>query len=176
MAELESTKDTESPLSEINHLEQEYKELINQTENMKNELEIKKKEKTRLLKNFAELKGKVSSLISEEDNLIYQKKFLESEKEKLLKMLNSVSATYDENMTILEDLMKDVGFMKGEIETLQSKSKILETEIPFKFKDSENLDNRVKTSFFRAINSLEKRINDVQKKIEVIYYKKGEIR
>ena len=176
MDEAELSGETRLLLSEIKHLEQNDKELINQIENMKNDLEIKKKEKIRLMQNFVELKGKVSNFISEEDNLLYQKKFLESEKEKLLKTLNSVSATYDENMIMLEDLMKDVGFMKGEIETLQSKSQILETEIPFKFKDSENLDNRVKTSFFRAINSLQKRINDVQKKIEVIYYKKGEIR
>ncbi|MBF0210811.1 MAG: hypothetical protein HQK68_08015 [Desulfamplus sp.] len=159
----------------LSEIKQQNKELISQLENLKNEIEIRKAKREQLLKKLVELKGTVSSFISEEDNLTYQKRFLESEKEKLLKILNSVSATYDENMMVLEDLMQDVNFMNGEIETLQSKSQILEAEIPFKFKDSENLDNRVKTSFFRAINNLQKRINDVQKKIEVIYYKKGEI-
>ncbi|SLM32775.1 Putative chromosome segregation protein (SMC). Homolog to OMM_6 MMP and DMR_40880 of RS-1 (with bad E-value) [Desulfamplus magnetovallimortis] len=167
--------ETQLLISEIKRLEQEDRELTGQMDTIQKELDLHKKSTALLHIKLNELKETLSGFISEEDNLLHHKKFLESEREQLETTLNKVSDKYDENMAILEDLMTDVEFMKGEIETLQSKTQILETEIPYKFKDSENLDKRVKVTFFRALENLEKRINDVQKRAEVIYYKKGEI-
>ncbi len=167
--------ETKLILSEISSLENENQKLVTQLATLNSELGGKKKSGADLLKKFKTLKEKTATLISEERDLLYQKKFLESEKKQLRDIYNAVSDRYDENMKDLEELMKEVGFMKGEIDTLQSKTQILETELSYKFKDSENLDKRVKVTFFRALNNLQKRINNVQNKAEVIYYKKGEI-
>lgn len=174
MDESELNPETRLLLSEKKRLEQKENEQKIRLQALRNKHETKTDNKSRLMKEHDSLKERVSDFISEEDNLLYQKKFLEAEREELLASLNSVSENYDDNMEILEDIMKDVDFIKGEIETLQSKNQILETEIPYKFNDSENLDKRVKVTFFRALDSLEKRINDVQKKAEVTYYRKGE--
>lgn len=174
MDESELNPETRLLLSEKKRLEQKENEQKIRLQALRNKHETTTDNKSRLMKEHDSLKERVSDFISEEDNLLYQKKFLEAEREELLASLNSVSENYDDNMEILEDIMKDVDFIKGEIETLQSKNQILETEIPYKFNDSENLDKRVKVTFFRALDSLEKRINDVQKKAEVTYYRKGE--
>ncbi len=161
--------------SEISSLEQEHQTLTAQLETLNSEFGGQKKNGADLLKKLKSLKEKVTSFASERRELLYQKSFLQSENKKLADINNAVSGKYDENMKDLEDLMKKIGFMKGEIDTLQSKTQILEADIPFQFKDSENLDKRVKVTFFRALNNLQKRINDIQKKAEVIYYRKGEI-
>ena len=162
-------------LSEIKRLEQEDEKLTIQLKKSYNLLYTKEQTESRLQKSLDKLKDKVSNFISEENTGSSQKDFLCSEKENLRYIYDSASDKYEENMKDLEDIMKDVGFMKGEIETLQSKTQILEAEIPYEFKNSENLDNRVKITFFRALNNIQKKINDVQKKAEVIYYKKGEM-
>jgi len=162
-------------LSEIKRLEQEDEKLIIQLEKSYNLLNTKEQTESRLQKNLDKLKDKVLNFISEENIGLSQKDFLYSEYEKLRYIYDSVSDKYEENMKDVEDIMKDVGFMKGEIETLQSQTQILEAEIPYAFKNSENLDNRVKITFFRALNNIQRKINDVQKRAEVIYYKKGEM-
>jgi len=162
-------------LSEIQSLEQDNQELAGRLKNAGRECEDVDKENSLLLKQYDAARQCASGLMAQENDLLFQKQFLENEKQALAHAYQSVSTKYDDNMRDLEDLMNDIEFLKGEIDILQSKTNMLEAEIPYKYKDSENLDKRVKVTFFRALNDLQKRISDAQRKAEVIYYQKGEI-
>ena len=65
--------------------------------------------------------------------------------------------------------------MKGEIGTLLIKINMLEEEIPDEFRDAENLDKKIKSTFIRAITDLKNRINFVERQAKVLYYKKENI-
>ncbi len=162
-------------LSEIQSLEQENSELVGRLETESHAREVAVQENRLLQKQFDKARQTMSDIMAQQNDLISQKQFLEAESQDLAQACQRVSNKYDDNMQDLEDLMKDIEFLKGEIDTLQSKAQILEAEIPYKYKDSENLEKRVKVTFFRALNNLQKRISDVQRKAEVIYYQKGEI-
>ena len=159
----------------LESLDRENKELSNQIKGLESGLFEKKKETDMLAENSDILKKSLMEFISEENSLLHEIDFLDSEKLKLLESYDEVSEKYEINMSVLENLIKDVEFMKGEIGTLLIKTKMLEEEIPDKFRDAENLDKKIKSTFIRAITDLKNRIDTVERQAKVLYYKKENI-
>jgi len=159
----------------LESLDRENKELSNQIKGLESGLFEKKKETDMLAENSDILKKSLMEFISEENSLLHEIDFLDSEKLKLLESYDEVSEKYEINMSVLENLIKDVEFMKGEIGTLLIKTNMLEEEIPDKFRDAENLDKKIKSTFIRAITDLKNRIDTVERQAKVLYYKKENI-
>ena len=155
--------------------ERENRALAEQLKSLEFRLFEKKKEANILAEKTKGVRETLMRFISEENNLSYQGKFLESEKEKLVGTYDGVSERYDTNMCVLEGMIKDTGFMKGEIGALIMKVGMLEGEIPVKFRDADNLDKKIKGTFIRALNDLQQRVNAVERKAKVLYYKKENI-
>ena len=159
----------------LESLEQENKALASQLENLNLRLFEKRKEANMLFESSDELKKSLMGFISEENDLLHEIEFLESEKAKLVEIYDGVSERYDTNMSALEGMIKDVGFMKGEIGALIIKIGMLEEEIPDKFRDADNLDKKITGTFIRALNDLQNRLNTAERKAKVLYYKKENI-
>jgi chromosome segregation ATPase len=156
-------------------LEQENKALANQLENLNLRLSEKRKEANMLSERSYELKKTLMDCISEEKDLLHEIEFLDSEKAKLVEIYEGVTERYDTNMSVLEGMIKDIGFMKGEIGALIIKMGMLEEEIPDRFRDADNLDKKITGTFIRALNDLQNRLNAVERKAKVLYYKKENI-
>jgi len=159
----------------LESLEQENKALASQLENLNLRLSEKRKKANMLFESSDELKKSLMGFISEENDLLHEIEFLESEKAKLVEIYDGVSERYDTNMSALEGMIKDVGFMKGEIGALIIKIGMLEEEIPDKFRDADNLDKKITGTFIRALNDLQNRLNTAERKAKVLYYKKENI-
>jgi len=149
--------------------------LANQLENLNLRISEKRKEANMRSESSDELKKSLMDFISEENDLLHEMEFLESEKVKLVEIYDGVAERYDANMSVLEGMIKDIGFMKGEIGALIIKMGMLEEEIPDKFRDADNLDNKITGTFIRALNDLQNRLNAVERKAKVLYYKKENI-
>ena len=159
----------------LESLEQENKTLANQLENLNLRISEKRKEANMRSESSDELKKSLMDFISEENDLLHEMEFLESEKVKLVEIYDGVTERYDVNMSVLEGMIKDIRFMKGEIGALIIKMRMLEEEIPDKFRDADNLDKKITGTFIRALNDLQNRLHTVERKAKVLYYKKENI-
>jgi len=159
----------------LESLEQENKALASQLEDLDFRLLEKEKEANMLSESSDELKKGLMGFVSEENDLLHEIEFLESEKAKLIEIYDGVAERYDTNMSVLEGMIKGIGFMKGEIGALIIKMGMLEEEIPDKFRDADNLDKKITGTFIRALNDLQNRLNAVERKAKVLYYKKENI-
>lgn len=159
----------------LESLEQENKALASQLKDLDFRLLENKKEANMLSESSDKLKKTLLGFISEKNDLLHEIEFLESEKVKLVEIYDGVAERYDTNMSVLEGMIKDAGFMKGEIGALIIKMGMLEEEIPDKFRDADNLDKKITGTFIRALNDLQNRLNAVERKAKVLYYKKENI-
>jgi len=135
----------------------------------------KKREAKTLLENSKKQKESLLELVSEENDLVQEIEFYASEMNKMDKIYADVSAKYEDNMGILEGMIKNVGFLKGEIGALVLQMGMLEEEIPERYRDADNLDKKIKGTFVRALNDLQNRVDVVEKKAKVLYYQKEKI-
>jgi len=160
---------------EIESLEQGNKVLAKELRGLEFTLLDKKKEASALLEDSEEQKKSLLDLACKESDLVQEIEFYEPEKRKLDEIYAEFSARYDSNMSVLEGMIKDIGFMKGEIGALIMKMGMLEEEIPDRFRDADNLDKKIKGTFIRALNHLQNRIDVVERNAKVLYYKKEDI-
>lgn len=161
--------------AETGSLKQENRLLAERCKDLNLQLSEKEKEAEKLNKSSSELKKSLLKFVSEENNLQHEIEFLETEKTTLANTYDEVSESLDANMAVLEDMIKDIGFTKGELGTLKVKLDMLEQEIPAKFRDADNLDRKITGAFFTAIEDLSSRMNAVEKKIKILYYKKENV-
>jgi len=161
--------------AEIDRLKQENSLSAVRYKDLSSQLSKKEKQAEELDKSSSGLKETLLRCVCEENNLQHEIEFLETEKTKLANTYNEVSESLDANMAELEDMLKDIGFTKGELGTLKVKLDMLEQEIPEKFRDADNLDRKITGAFFTAIEDLSSRMNAVEKKIKILYYKKENV-
>ncbi len=164
-----------NPVREVEGLEQMNKALAKELRDLEFKLLNKKKEANTLLESSEEQKKRLLEFVGRKNDLVQEIELYESEKKKMNEIYAGVSTRYDLNMSVLEGMIKDVGFMKGEIGALIMKMGMLEEEIPGRFRDADNLDKKVKGTFIRALNDLQNRIDVVERKAKILYYKKENI-
>ena len=127
------------------------------------------------MENSEKQKKSLLEWVSEENDLVQEIEFYASEMNKMDKIYADVSAKYEDNMGILEGMIKNVGFLKGEIGALVLQMGMLEEEIPERYRDADNLDKKIKGTFVKALNDLQNRVDVVEKKAKVLYYQKEKI-
>ena len=157
---------------EVESLEKDNKALTGELSDLELTLVKKKRTAKALLENSEEQKKSLLALVAEENDLVQEIEFYESEKNKMDEIYADVSAKYENNMKILEDMIKNVGFLKGEIGALVLQMGMLEEEIPERYRDADNLDKKIKGTFIKALNDLQNRVEVVEKKARVLYYQK----
>jgi len=172
MSESSSVKEDMSLSGEVESLEKDNKALTGELSDLELTLVKKKRTAKALLGNSEEQKKSLLALVAEENDLVQEIEFYESEKNKMDEIYADVSAKYENNMKILEDMIKNVGFLKGEIGALVLQMGMLEEEIPERYRDADNLDKKIKGTFIKALNDLQNRVDVVERKARVLYYQK----
>ena len=175
MNESNSVKEDVDLVREVESLKNENKALTGKITDLELTLVKKKREAKTLLENSEKQKESLLEWVSEENDLVQEIEFYASEMNKMDKIYADVSAKYEDNMRILEGMIKNVGFLKGEIGALVLQMGMLEEEIPERYRDADNLDKKIKGTFVRALNDLQNRVDVVEKKAKVLYYQKEKI-
>jgi len=175
MNESNSVKEDVDLVREVESLKNENKALTGKITDLELTLVKKKREAKTLLENSEKQKESLLEWVSEENDLVQEIEFYASEMNKMDKIYADVSAKYEDNMGILEGMIKNVGFLKGEIGALVLQMGMLEEEIPERYRDADNLDKKIKGTFVRALNDLQNRVDVVEKKAKVLYYQKEKI-
>jgi len=172
MNESNPTKENAALTGEVESLEKENKALTGKLSDLELTLVKKKRTAKTLLEKSEEQKESLLALVAEENDLVQEIEFFASEKNKMDKIYADVSAKYEDNMEILEGMIKNVGFLKGEIGALVLQMGMLEEEIPERYRDADNLDKKIKGTFIKALNDLQNRVDVVERKAKVLYYQK----
>ena len=157
---------------EVESLEKENKALAGKLSDLELTLVKKKRDAKTLLASLEEQKERLLALVAEENDLVREIEFYASEKNKMDEIYAAVSAKYEDNMKSLEGMLKNVGFLKGEIGALVLQMGMLEEEIPERYRDADNLDKKIKGTFIKALNDLQNRVDIVERKAKVLYYQK----
>ena len=172
MNESNPIKENAALTGEVESLEKENKALTGKLSDLELTLVKKKRTAKTLLEKSEEQKESLLALVAEENDLVQEIEFFASEKNKMDKIYAGVSAKYEDNMEILEGMIKNVGFLKGEIGALVLQMSMLEEEIPERYRDADNLDKKIKGTFIKALNDLQNRVDVVERKAKVLYYQK----
>lgn len=137
------------------------------------ELQLSKKRRVcqTLYKRSDDLKEKLARSLPREHNLLNEIESYESEKARLSAIYSEVSKRLRTNVSSLESTVNDIGFMKGEVRALVEKMEMLEGEVPVKFKDVDNLDEKISASI-KALRSLYNRMQGTERDVKISYYKK----
>ena len=172
MNESNPIKENAALTGEVESLEKENKALTGKLSDLELTLVKKKRTAKTLLEKSEKQKESLPALVAEENDLVQEIEFFASEKNKMDKIYADVSAKYEDNMEILEGMIKNVGFLKGEIGALVLQMGMLEEEIPERYRDADNLDKKIKGTFIKALNDLQNRVDVVERKAKVLYYQK----
>ena len=175
MNESNSVKEDVDLVREVESLKNENKALTGKITDLELTLVKKKRAAKTLLESSEEQRESLLALVSEENDLVQEIEFYAVEMNKMDKIYADVSAKYEDNMSSLEGMIKNVGFLKGEIGALVLQMGMLEEEIPERYRDADNLDKKIKGTFVRALNDLQNRVDVVEKKAKVLYYQKEKI-
>jgi len=175
MNESSSVKENVDLVGEVEGLNNENKALSWKLTDLELTLVKKKRAAKTLLESSEEQKKRLPALVAEENDLVREIEFYACEMNKMDKIYADVSTKYEDNMRSLEGMIKNVGFLKGEIGALVLQMGMLEEEIPERYRDADNLDKKIKGTFVRALNDLQNRVGVVEKKAKVLYYQKEKI-
>lgn len=137
------------------------------------ELQLSKKRRVcqSLYKRSDDLKEELARSLGREHNLLNEIELYESEKARLSDIYSEVSERLRTNVSALESTVNDIGFMKGEVRALMEKMEMLEGEVPMKFKDVDNLDEKISASI-KALRGLYNRMEGTERDVKISYYKK----
>jgi len=158
-------------LAEVRSLEDENHLRARRVKELQLQLFDRRKMIQRLFQRSDELKKKLVQLLAKENNLIHEIRFLESERDKYGRDYREISGRVKGNMTTIAAILRDIEFMRGELETLMDKTGYLEDGVPNKFRDIDSLDEKISGSL-QALEDLYNKMRAVEKNTKMIYYRK----
>ena len=158
-------------LAEVGKLEEENHIMAKSVKDFELQLSKRRKIYQTLFKESEELKGKFVRFLAREHNLINEIELCESEKALISDTYSKVSEKLRNNISSLEGTVKDIGFMKGEVQMLIKKMEILEGEIPVKSKEMHNLDRKVMGAI-KALKRLYNRMQVAERDVKISYYQR----
>jgi chromosome segregation ATPase len=165
------TRERERLISGIEGLEEENHLMAKSVKDFELQLSKKRRVCQTLYKRSDELKEEQARSLAREHNLLNEIELYDSEKAKLSDMYSEVSERLRTNVSALESAINDIGFMKGEVRALMEKMEMLEGEVPMKFKDVDNLDEKISASI-KALRGLYNRMQGTERDVKISYYKK----
>lgn len=124
-----------------------------------------------LFQRSEELKKRLVHFLVGENNLVHEIRFLESERDSCDKNLRDVSQRVNANMASIAALLRDIEFMRGEMEVLMDKTGALEGGVPNTFRDIDSLDTKISDAL-QALGDLYEKLRAVEKNTQRIYYRK----
>ena len=157
---------------EVEKLEEENNAVAQQVRDLQRGLLKKRVAAKEVFEKSDALKRKLVGLLGKKRGLLNEIEFYETEKARLHGTFLKVSESLSNNVSTLNSTLKNLEFMKGEVRALMGKTTMLEGEIPVKYRDRGNLDEKID----RTLNLLDEfynRMQRVEKTIKEIYYKKN---
>jgi chromosome segregation ATPase len=161
----------EQLIKDIEMLEADNEMLSLTIQKLKASLEEQRKTNQTLAADLKQSKEKFIDPEAERKFLQNNIDFLQSEKKRLAQEYIDFKNKLDQQLTIIDKLLKDLGFIKGEIGTLLVQTSMLEEELPVKLKDARILDEKISRSFFSTITELHSTVKTVASKARSSYYK-----
>ncbi|ETR64730.1 MAG: hypothetical protein OMM_15417 [Candidatus Magnetoglobus multicellularis str. Araruama] len=164
-------KQKEKLLKQIESLETNNTYLKQQMETLETNARQKQAKKHSLLAQLNDIKAQSSEPAAEKNDLENSILFLTSEKQQLTREYQSVKSSLDNNLLAIDSMLKDLGFIKGEIATLIDQVSMLEEELPVRIRDADNLEDKISRSCANAITRLYQDMKAIENKAKVSYYK-----
>lgn len=165
------TRERERLISGIEGLEEENHLMAKSVKDFELQLSRKRRACQTLYKRSDDLKEELARSLAREHNLLSEIELYGSEKAKLSDIRAEVSERLGANVSALENTVNDIGFMKGEVGALMEKMEMLEGDVPMKFKDVDNVDEKISASI-KALRDLYNRMQGTEKDVKISYYKK----
>lgn len=162
-------KDRERLLDEVRSLEDESNALTSRARELQSQLLERRKTAARVCHRSEEMKNRMVQFLAKENNLIHEVRFLESEKDKQIKEYADISGRVNAGMASIAAILRDIEFMRGEMETLMGQSGSLESEVPDRHHDIDRLDEKI-SSALHSIVDLYDKVKAAEKNAKVIFY------
>lgn len=166
-------REKERVIYDIERLEEENHLMTRSARDFQLQLSEKRRKCQMLLSRSDAIKKKLLILHTREGSLQNEIHFYELEKAKLSDRFLKASEGLRTKISRLDSIVKDIDFMKGETETLIGKMGMLEREVPVKVSDVDNLNEKM-VHAVKVLKDLYRRMQGVEKKIKINYYKKKE--
>jgi chromosome segregation ATPase len=137
------------------------------------ELEIRLLEKAgvknKTMRAAGRIKKTVAANLAEENSLASEVRFLESEKSRLADEYDKLVSELNDNITILGGLILEADFIRGETAALKDKVAMIEDEIPYKFDQLHQLEEKIAWTSV-VLEKLYKAMKAAEKKTKMFYY------
>jgi len=145
--------------------------LTQKIETLEATISQKKSNKQNLIQQLNQCKRESAEPVSERKYLDHNIQFLKTEKTRLTQEYQSLKSNLDKNLHTIDSMLKDLGFIKGEIATLIDQVTILEEELPVRIRDADNLDDKITRSTANAVTTLYKDMKEIEHRAKMSYYK-----
>jgi len=176
-------ENNDSLMSYRDTLTAEKKALVQEVEELENEkysltydfkeLEIQHLKKNSMVQKLTvqlqKAKKKLLRPLTEQNNYLSEMMFLKSEKARLNTLYDHMTDMLNSNMANLGNIILEIDFMKGEIETLRNKIAMIEDEIPANIAEMDELDEKINQAL-KSLNNLYTRMQEVEKDAKIFYY------
>jgi len=137
------------------------------------ELEIRLLEKSgvknKIMRSADKIKKVLSGNFAQENSAASEIWFLESEKARLTAEYDKLVADLNDNITILGSLILEADFIRGETVALKDKVAMIEDEIPYKFEQLHQLEEKIAWTSV-ILERLYKTMKAAEKKTKMLYY------
>ena len=132
-------------------------------------VEYSRAEAQGIFEGVEETKKRLVGSLARKRGLLNEIAFFQKEKSHLFKTYTGVSERLQDNVSVLDRILKDMSFFKGEIQALMDKMGMLEDQIPVKYQDVDNLDERIKRTF-QTLKGFSSRMHHMEKAVKETYY------
>lgn len=156
--------------TEVESLEEENHAIAKRAKDLQIELLKKRTTAKESFESSDESNKRLVGPLARERGLLNEIGFFETEKARLSGTYLEVSGRLGANVSELDRTLRDIGFMNGEVRALMEKMEMLEGEVPMKFKDVDNLDEKISASI-KALRSLYNRMQGTERDVKISYYK-----
>jgi len=165
------TRARERANAEVERLEEENHAMVRSVNNLQLQLSEKRKEAQILFQRSDENKKELGGLFSRERSHLSATEYYQSEKVRLSETHSELSKKLDRTIHALGTTLDTIGFMKGEIETLIEKLRMLEGDVPEQTRRLDDLDEKI-TMADKILRSFYQRMQHVERKVKANYYHK----
>jgi chromosome segregation ATPase len=125
--------------------------------------------KNKIMRSADKIKKALAGNFAQENSVASEVWFLESEKSRLADEYDKLVADLNDNITILGSLILDADFIRGETVALKDKVALIEDEIPFKFEQLHQLEEKIAWTSV-ILERLYKSMKAAEKKTKMFYY------
>jgi chromosome segregation ATPase len=154
---------------EVDSLEEANHAFARQVRELQEALAKKREEARKAFEKSDAIKKKLVGSFARKRGLLNEISFFEKEKSQLFKTYVGISESLQSNAATLDRTLKDMGFFKGEVQVLLDKMGMLEGDVPVKYRDVDNLDEKIKRTS-QTLKSFCSRMHDIERTVTEIYY------